>query len=292
MGFPREVLLYPGCLVAYRFPEYEKSAVFVLGRLGVSAAPLKEAVCCGSYLRGAGVGEDRLAAYNLALAAREGKPLVTLCGGCYNAFARVKARLAEDGAYRREINAFLAPLGLGCGGGEAAEHIVPFLAGEAAAVRNAVARPVPWRVGVVHPCSAFRPRRLFGEEAPARLKAWRGLCELCGASPLSYETEYECCGAGLYESAPEVGAALGKRRFNELRAADADCLVTSCGNCQLFLDRQRRRYDQGPPLPGVFITQLLALAMGADDEALGVGHPKVKRMVRQWRENATAAENA
>lgn len=273
------ILLFPGCLVAYRFPEYELAAVKVLAKLGVESELLSEAVCCGAYLRGLGNDAPLMAAYNLALAEETGKTMVTLCGGCSNMFLHSQQQLRSDERLRDQIQGQLRDMGLSFRSATTVTHILPFLYEQKAALEKHIVREFSWSVGIVHPCSVFRPQATVGTSYGEKPTIVRELCQLCGVEPIPYTFEYECCGASLYESHGEN--FMGKKRLQELAAKGVDAMVTACGNCQLFLERKQKEYHTGRVMPALFLPQLLALAMGYSVEELHIRNPRLRRLLHE-----------
>lgn len=99
-----ECFIYPGCLNLYRFPEYEYSAVKVLKILGINAKSLPDSVCCGSFMEGQSENWEYLAAYNLSLAEKHGRGVITLCGGCTSSFLRIKKKCLDNGEFKHKLN--------------------------------------------------------------------------------------------------------------------------------------------------------------------------------------------
>jgi heterodisulfide reductase subunit B len=263
--------LFPGCLVLQRMPAYEKAALNVLGELEIRVENIPGAACCGAPVE---PFTDRwlyLAAYNLALAERQGRDIVTLCGNCTNTLIRAKSAL-DDISLRLKVNDKLHELGLIYQGTTTVTHLVRLLSEHVDELRRKVARRLPLTVAVTHPCQAIRPSEVMNFDDPLHPQAMRRLVELTGAQVLDYQAELDCCGSTLLLSDERLGLEAGRRKLTS--AAGADVLVDACGNCQLLLERFQGllgRAGEWRRQAVLSLPQLLGLAMGLEAEELGVG---------------------
>jgi heterodisulfide reductase subunit B len=263
---------YPGCLVLQRMPEYEAATRAVLHELGIELEIVQQAACCGAPVVESFTADwVYLAAYNLALVERMGHDtVVTLCGSCTNALTR-GARALQDPDVRAEANRRLASLGLSVTGQVTAKHLVRLLAEREEELRTRIVRPLSLRVALTNPCQVFRPGDAMGFDDPVAPQSLRRLVELTGAQVIEYGGEDACCGATLYLADPDLALAAGRRKLETTRGADL--LLHGCGNCQLLLRRFQRlivRDEPGLRRPALLLPQLVGLAMGLPEEALGL----------------------
>ncbi len=262
--------LFPGCLVLQRMPQYEKATKEVLSAIGIRVENIPRAACCGAPLESFTDRWLYLAAYNLSLAERMGLEVVTLCGNCTNTLLRANAAL-EDPSLRLEVNAVLSPMELRYDGKTTVKHLVQLLVERLDEVRARMTSRLSLRVAVTHPCQAFRPHEVSGFDDPLEPQAMRQLVASTGAEVVDYLTEHDCCGATLYLGDRQLGLEAGRRKLAS--AAGADVLVDACGNCQLLLERFRGFLGDSHErsrLVVLTLPQLLGLAMGIDDAALGI----------------------
>ena len=263
--------LFPGCLVLQRMPQYELATKRVLERIDVQVETIDYAACCGAPLESFTDRWLHLAAYNLALAERMGRDVVTLCGNCANTLSRAKASM-EDPDLRAEVNETLERLGLSFRGVAKVSHLIRLLSEHVEELRERMTRRLSLRVAVTQPCQAIRPSEVMGFDGPALPEPMRLLVEATGAEVLRYQAEDDCCGATLYLADQELGLEAGRSKLAS--ASMADVLVGACGNCQLLLERfQGLLVQDGTAERMVVLTlpQLLGLAMGIDADDLGIG---------------------
>ncbi|MBE9506486.1 MAG: heterodisulfide reductase subunit B, partial [Chloroflexi bacterium] len=85
--------------------------------------------------------------------------------------------------------------------------------------------------------------------------------------------EDECCGATLYLADRDLSLAAGRRKLEAVSCTGADLLLHGCGNCQLLLRRFQRMIVRDEPdlrMQALLLPQLIGLAMGLPEEALGL----------------------
>jgi heterodisulfide reductase subunit B len=271
-----ELALYPGCLILQRMPEYELAARSVLRALGIELRMVQQAACCGAPIAESfSRGWIYLAAYNLARVEDMGHDtVVTLCGSCTNGLTRA-ARALQDSDVCAEANRRLEPFDLSVTGQVVVKHLVRLLAELEDDVRAQIVQPLRFRVALTNPCQVFRPGDVMGVpgEDPMSPQSMRRLVELTGAQIADYGGEDECCGATLYLAAPKLSVAAGRRKLEATHRQGADLLLTGCGNSQFLLRNfQSVILRDSPDLRqrALFLPQLIGLAMGLPEEALGL----------------------
>jgi heterodisulfide reductase subunit B len=275
--------LYPGCLILQRMQAYEVSARLVLEAIGIPTGALAGAACCGAPVVES-ISEDwlALAAYNLALAARDQVDILTLCGSCTNTLRRAHHLIRADGDTRARLSERLQPLGLRLEPLPEVHHLLQVLIAHQKHLAAKIVRPVRARVAVTYPCQVFRPAEVAEFDHPLRPQAMRRLAELAGAQVIRYDAEYECCGSTLLMVDESLALEVGRRKLVSAQAADV--IVDACGNCQLILERHASGLTQGDRAlwrPTLFISQLLGLALGLEPDALGVRDDVARQLLGQ-----------
>lgn len=273
-----KIIIFPGCLILYRFPEYEASTRRLVMALGYELQPMGQAICCGAYLEGVYPHWMRYSALILAQAAKQGGRVVTLCGGCANAFTRTRQALSRDCGVKRDIGDWLHSQGLDIRDLADSMHLLEFLAGHPDKVANKITRALPWRVAPVYPCQVFRPGSAMRFDDPLQPRSLDVLIRITGAQVADYPQKYSCCGASAEIDGPKVAFGLARTRLEQLRAVGAGVLVTACGNCHRLLQKLQPMYDPGPFFPGLFLPQLLGLALGLGPEELQIERRVMRAM--------------
>ena len=273
-------ILYPGCLVCYRFPEYEISSIIVLNTLNVQTHLLEKSVCCGSFLQGESEDWLYMTAYNLALAEAKHMDIITLCGGCTNVFRRFQHQCGQEPKWMERVNERLYPMGLEFHNTVHVCHILEYLYQQIDTLAETIKNKITFKAAMVNPCQVFRPQEIMKVDNLDDPQMMRRLCSLAGSEIISYSQENQCCGSSVSLADKELGNRIANKRLVELEEHQVDVMITACGNCQLLLDRLQKEYYTGKPIPGLFLPQLLGLAMGISAEALKIRSPQVRRLLK------------
>ena len=95
----------------------------------------------------------------------------------------------------------------------------------------------------------------------------------CGAEAVDWNMKVECCGGAFSVSRTASVVRLGRAIIEDARAHGAEAIVVACPLCHSNLDlRQKAMMERGEePLPVLFITQAVGLALGLQPDELGLG---------------------
>lgn len=270
-------LYYPGCSLTASAREYDRSTRAVLAAADVSLSDIDGWTCCGasaaapvSHLLSLALG-----ARNLALAEQtdpDGHILVP-CSACYLNLKKARETVRSHADHRAAVNEALAAVDLAVVGSVAVRHLLDILAGDLGARRLAPLVDRSLAGLVVAPyygCQCLRPYGAFDD--PERPTSMDDLIAVTGARVHPWEMGARCCGASLVSTHPHTGF---KRVAAILRAArPADVIVTVCPMCQMNLDGWQRQASRAAgddlSITVLYLPQLLGLAMGLDEQRLGL----------------------
>jgi heterodisulfide reductase subunit B len=285
---PERFTYYPGCSAKGVGRGYEESLLAVFEKLGTGLDELEDWNCCGATAW-ASVDEDQayaLAARNLALT-EDRSPgagpvdLVAACTGCYRALVKAEHTLAEPGPTAAKVGGALAAIGLDHEGRARVRHPLDILVNEIGldAISSAVVRPLTGlRVASYYGCLLVRPFSTFDDQwNPTSMDR---LVAALGAEPIDWPLKTRCCGGSCYCGGPVIGVMpeatmqLSHALIREAKARDADLIVTVCPLCQFnlegFQDRMTRKFGHPHDMSVAFISQLVGIALGIDERALGI----------------------
>ncbi len=273
-----DYLYFPGCTLKGSGQPYEKSLLAVFGVLGLRLKEIPNWNCCGAtaYLSVDADMATTLAARNLALAERmDGMDIVAPCSGCYLSLTKAKAALAEYPDVRERVTRALAQGHLTYEGRSKVRHPLDVLLKDvgAGALKSHVTRPLKnFRVASYYGCAILRPYPAVPDaQTPHSLE---DLCRVVGATPVDYPQKGRCCGGMLTSGVQSVGVRLVEILLSEARTAAADAIVTTCPLCQynleVYQDRLCKAKGEDLRIPIVYFTQMLGMAFGLDDHALGI----------------------
>ena len=89
------------------------------------------------------------------------------------------------------------------------------------------------------------------------------IVETLGGEPIDWSCKVDCCGADIALTHGGVAVELADRIIQGARDAGANCLMCACGLCQINVDM--RQSGNGKRLPVFYFTELMGLAMDAED---------------------------
>jgi heterodisulfide reductase subunit B2 len=275
----RGVAYYPGCSLHGTSPEYDESLRAVVAALGIPIAEIPDWNCCGAS---SGHTTDHLLgvalpARNLALAEAQGFDRVLApCAACYNRLSAAHLAIAtEDGLAERlpEI------LGRPFTNSVEVFNAVQLLHEHAALIEEKVAaslaEPNPLhgvKLAAYYGCLLVRPPELSGADDPEQPTMMDDVINACGADDVDWNMKVECCGGAFSVSRTSSVVRLGRSIIEDARRNGAEAIVVACPLCHSNLDlRQKAMTARGEkPLPILFITQVVGLALGLPAEALGL----------------------
>ncbi len=275
--------LFLGCNIPARVGQYELSSRAVLGRLGVELVELRRFNCCGYPMRN--VDEKAFlysSAKNLAVAEKEDLPILTLCKCCYGGLKNAAHMLEQDPQLKVDLNKVLEKRGLRYEGRARIEHLLTVLHREVGLerIREAVTRPFDGlRIAAHYGCHALRPSGVTHFDDPIHPTIFEDLVDLTGAESVEWGRRLECCGAPLMGVNDGLSTFLTGRKLSSGKEAGAHYICTACPFCHLQFDWVQQTMissnGDGNPLPSVLYPQLLGLAMGMDEESVGIGMNRI-----------------
>jgi succinate dehydrogenase / fumarate reductase cytochrome b subunit len=276
---------YPGCSARSTCAELNEATHRVAASLGLDLVQLDTATCTGAReLRAI----DPLAFYTLnvrilALAEREGLPLMTICNTCTLNVLDAHAAFLEDSDLAARINAQLADEGLRYSGHTRISHFLWVLyedIGEAR-LRTLVKRPLTGlTVAAFYGCHITRPPQRYEFVDSRNSIALERLAEILGCRPIDYSGRTECCGFHTAAHDERIAIKLTGAHIQAAKVNGANTMVTPCPLCHTVLDGFQREIEQdmGQKLgmPVLHLPQLVGLALGLSPEDLRVDRHMVQ----------------
>lgn len=266
---------YPGCTLASKAKAFDQTARWVAQKLDLELVELPQWQCCGGLVpqvTDAVMGllaPIRILADAQAISDR----LMTLCSFCYNTLKRANLVFQQDPERRQKVTDFLEQQ---YDGNVKVIHMMELIRDEIGfdAVRSKVTRPLTGiRVAPYYGCLLLRPPKEVGLDDPEDPTVMEQLLEALGCDVIDFPRKVECCGSFMIVSRPELAAQCSTTILRSASSLGAQLLVTSCPLCQFNLDWQQMRMLEAngeiSPMPVIYFTQLMALAMGAEPYLLG-----------------------
>ncbi|MGP8161382.1 MAG: CoB--CoM heterodisulfide reductase iron-sulfur subunit B family protein [Candidatus Dormibacteria bacterium] len=279
---------YPGCSARGTGRSYEESLYAVFEALGARLDALDNWNCCGATAYPA---VDRakgfaLSARNLALAedtrpGSEPVDLVAPCAGCYRALLKTERALADGGAVAERVDGALQAVGLHYEGRARTRHPLDVLVNDVGLERiaEAVVRPLEGlRVACYYGCLLVRPFATFDDQRePTSMER---LLRAVGAEAVDWPLRTRCCGGScdcggpLIGVLPEATLRLSHLLLEDAEGRGATVIATVCPLCQFNLEafqgKMARTLGKPVGLTVGFFTQVVGLALGLNERALGI----------------------
>lgn len=269
---------YPGCSLHATGVAYDKSLRAVFDKLGAELVELEDWNCCGatSYTSVKKTVAYAISARNLALAEKAGDDVVAPCSACYYVLNRTLQSIEEQPELRRHVTESLAEAELKIELPPPVRHPLEVLLTDIGIDRILAAQ--------THSITGFRPACYYGcqivrpypavDEDPELPMAMEKLFSALGAEPVDYPPKVRCCGGMMVATFPEVAQQLSDELTGWARERQANCIVTVCPLCQANLDLMNVNGRRGSPdpLPVIYFTQLIGLALGCSPKEVGLQH--------------------
>jgi heterodisulfide reductase subunit B len=134
------------------------------------------------------------------------------------------------------------------------------------------------KVACYYGCLLTRPPSDTGASEAENPTEMDRLVRAMGAEPIDWCRKTDCCGGSLAISHTEVAKKMTAEILNEAQDRGADLVAVACPLCQVNLDERQPEMasDLGFTIPIVYVTQLLATALGLPSEVQALDQSAVK----------------
>ena len=266
---------FPGCTLSTKAAGYDVSGRAVAHALGIELDELPEWQCCGATFPLATDNSMALIAPTrlLAQAGNAGNHVTTLCAICFHVLRRTQSALQRQPEVLERINWFTEEP---YDGQVRVSHFLELLRDELtwAKLKEQVTRPLTGiKVAPYYGCLLLRPQNEIGLDDPDQPSILHNLLASLGCEVVDFPHQVECCGSYLAVSKPELPEKLSKEILASARKHGAQAIATACPLCQFNLDYPQRPETpggNGDALPVYYFTQLMAVALGLDENDWGM----------------------
>lgn len=271
-----DYVLFRGCITPVRLPAYEAATILVLEKLGISSTPLNNANCCGAqYVES--LNENAFLALGgriLALAEKEGKDILAICGACAGSLKHTKKLLDRRKRARADVNSLLATEGLEYTKKVKVKHLLDVFEHDIGLdrLKSAITNPYAGiRLAAHYGCHLTRPfdnLQIPGDEIPTIIDS---IIRIAGGKPVEYPGKARCCGAPLLAMDEKLAGKVGLDKVRDAKAEGAEGIVTACTYCDIQLAQVQfgGRWEKSR-IPVMTLPQFLGPAMGILDDDLGM----------------------
>ncbi len=274
---------YPGCTLKTTAQNFEDSALATAAILGIDLVEIPRWNCCGvvsslvendrmhhvAPLRNIIRTQDMIAERDDEIESR----LVTLCSMCTNTLRRTNLFLRQNPEDLEAINDYMS-LENNYEGDIEIVHLLEILRERGFdAVADKVSNSLEGlKVAPYYGCMLLRPKDI-GIDDPENPTIQEDLIEALRATVIDTPYKKMCCGSYQTVQDRYAVAELAYDILTHAQREGAEVIVTACPLCAFNLDdRQkevRERYPEFKSIPVLYFTQLIALAFGLGEDALG-----------------------
>ncbi|MBR5543535.1 MAG: CoB--CoM heterodisulfide reductase iron-sulfur subunit B family protein [Oscillospiraceae bacterium] len=262
-----KVNYFPGCTLRTKAKDLDFYARECAKILGIELVELPDWQCCGGvFVTSSDEIASKLSCARALVASRDdNRALVSVCSACHNVIKQTNHAIKNDAKFADAVNRYLA---------QDEEHSDPYF-GETEVlhylellrdkvgfdkIREAVKNPLTGKkIAAYYGCLLLRPGKVMAFDDVENPQIMEDFIRALGAEPVIYPARNECCGG--YIALEDAASAKKKSDTVSHSAANhgADMIVTACPLCKYNLTKNES------PLPVVYFTELLALALGVKE---------------------------
>jgi heterodisulfide reductase subunit B len=268
------IAYYPGCSLHSTATEFNVSSKAVCEALGMKLIEPKGWICCGSSAahRCDPLSASQLPMENLALIEQSGFNEVTMpCAACFNRHKSALYEIRIDGHRKTEIDEAIGYTYQDSVQVNTLSQAILNRIGPAQVAEN-VQKPLQGlSVVSYYGCLLTRPPQVTESEEPENPTDLDQLMKALGAEVLDWSYKTVCCGASHSLTRPDIVHKLGGNLISHAREAGADVIAVACPLCHTNLDARQFQMRLEAPMPVLFFTQLMAVALGLPDRAAALG---------------------
>lgn len=271
---PRQTLAYyPGCSLHSTAVEYDLSTRAVCQALGLRLYEPPGWICCGSTPTHRAAPDEALLfpLENLRLVAQSGLDEVVMpCAACFN---HHRTALHELQQHPDRLTRLPLPTELMSGTAVRVRSLVTAIFEHVGPeqLQARLRRPLNGlRLVCYYGCLLTRPPQVTGATHPENPTEMERLLQAAGAEVRDWSYKTSCCGATHSLSRPDIVLNLSRALLEQARQAGAEAIAVACPLCHTNLDARQFQMGFAPPMPVLYFTQLLGLALGLEPHRLGL----------------------
>lgn len=265
---------FPGCTLHSQARNFDASARAGAAALGIEMEEPSSWQCCGAVFPLVTDNVMPLASpFRTLLRAQKQAydGLTTLCSACYNVFKRTNYLVSQDAEKRQKLINFVDE---GEYAGEfPVEHLLEILRDKVgfAKIQERVNNKLEGlKVAPYYGCLLLRPKDEVAIDDLEDPSIMEDLMTSLGAESVKFPYRTECCGAYVSVASPDLALNAVSSILYSARKNGVDAIVVSCPLCQFNLDDKQQELMAKDrdfrPIPVLYFTQLLALALGCGVE--------------------------
>lgn len=268
-GASQAVAYYPGCSLHTTAVEFNESTQAVCKALDLKLIEPKNWLCCGSSAAHRADPDTalRLPLENLALIEQSGFQEVTMpCAACFNRHKTAQYEIRNDDQRKHEVDEAIGYTYQDTVQVQTLTQTILNHVG-AGAISEKAATPLKGlRVVCYYGCLLTRPPQVTEAEHPENPTDMDEIVTALGAEVLDWSYKTTCCGAAHSLTRPDIVLSLSGSLIQHARDVGADLIAVACPLCHANLDARQFQMGLEEPMPVLFFTQLMAVALGLPEK--------------------------
>ena len=259
-----KVSYFPGCTLKNKAKDLDIYARKSAEVLGVTLEEIEDWQCCGGVFTTA---KDeiatKLSSVRVLKAAKEKEQaLVTVCSACHNVVKQTNYAMQNDEEFASKVNRYMAEETDYDGSTEVYNYLelIRDVIGYDKVAEKVVNSLKGKKIAAYYGCLLLRPNSVMRMDDPENPQIMENLIRALGAEAVVYPYRNECCGGYVRMESPEFASKKSNDIIKSAKLAGADMIVTACPLCKYNLEKS------GSELPVVYITELLAEALGVKED--------------------------
>jgi heterodisulfide reductase subunit B len=264
-GASKAVAYYPGCSLHSTAPEFNQSTKAVCEALDIQLIEPNGWVCCGSSSahRADPQSAVQLPMQNLSIIEQSGFNEVTMpCAACFN---RHKSALHEIRLHPEKKTTSDQALGYTYQDSVTVRTLSQTILQHVSMkeIKSKVTHSLDGlKVVCYYGCLLTRPPEITEDPHPENPTDLDELMIAAGAEVIDWSYKTSCCGAALSITRPDIVLDLCGNLIKNARESGAEAIVVACPLCHTNLDARQFQLKLEKPMPVLYFTQLLVLALG------------------------------
>lgn len=268
---------YPGCTLKNYASNLESTAKAAAELLGVELVELDNWNCCGTvYSMASDDLVHQIAPLRVLINAQKqgAQKLVCACSMCYNTLQQTALLLKREPDKLKTLNLFLDDEE-DYRGDVQVIHLLEVFRDEVGfeKISRSLKKSLNGlKVSPYYGCLLVRPEEVAIDD-PENPRVLEELLNIMGAEVIEDPLKVECCGSYQTVHNKEVVADRTYTIISSVRDGGADVIALDCPLCDYNLDyRQKeaeKKYTDFFPMPILYYSQLLAIALGIEDDIYG-----------------------
>jgi heterodisulfide reductase subunit B len=274
-----------GCVSPIMAKQNEIATRRVAEELDIKLIDVNNFACCGFPVKSMDIETTLLlAARNLSVAEKMGLDICTCCSGCAATLTKANRELIENDKLREDVNLKLQKIGRQYNGSVKVKHFATVLYEDVGfeKIKGKLKKSFDnLTIATHYGCHYHRPSNIYARrEDPEFPTSLDELVDLTGAKTVNYEDKMLCCGGNILVVDENITYTMASAKLDHIKTLAVDAINLVCPNCNNIYDRNQRiierRLSKKYGIPVLFYPQILGLALGIDQEELGLNLNRVK----------------